>query len=340
MTLNKILAEKVMPKMGLTSKGEPIVPNRGRIAHNLIIPTEERGEVLFRCCPAESSKAALGYGIEQAKFELKTLSFLAQKGTPTPKPIKLSSDDTYAVEEQGWLVFAYPIEEGCTLDQSDLDITVAREAGALLSEIITASETYIPEGNEPNGDVDYIKTIIGNFLKRRPDMSERSVFREMLDQLDNQTFAQALERTPKGLVHGDFFFENVLSRDGHLVGVIDFGDAYQGCLLMDVAIGSMEFAMKEGENWDFDLHEAFLKSNQNWLSKNQVSCELFHGALLANCARFTAHLCNLAQDKLEENKNPNGEIDLSDNQYVGRFYMFRRPEVKTELQRRYEAAIF
>ena len=339
MEIKGILTEVVMPKMGLTPKGEAIAPNEGRIAHNLIIPTEERGEVLFRCYPSESSKAALGYGTKQAKFELRTLSFLAQKGAPVPKPIKLANDDAYAVEEQDWFIFAYPIEQGITLEQDDLSRTVAEEAGNLLSEIMETSVTYLPQGDEPNGDIDYIERILNNFINRRPDMADEPVFGQMFNHLSSPSLREELEKTPKGLVHGDFFFENVLSRDGRLVGVIDFGDAYHGYLLMDVVIGSMEFAMKAGEEWDHDLHEAFLRANKDWLKENNVSFGLFHDVLLANCVRFTAHLSNLTQDELDENGTPEALINPAENPYVQRFHLFQEPDMKTKLEKRYQMAL-
>jgi len=337
--ITKILTDSILSRMGLTPKGDPIIPKEGRIAYNLIIPTEECGDVLFRCYPAESNKAALGYGTEQAKFELRTLNFLAQKGTPTPKPIKFASNNTYAIEDKEWLVFAYPIEEGVTLEQIDLNQAVAEEAGNLLSEIIKTSETYIPVGDEPNGDIEYIESILNNFIKRRMDMAKEPIFKEMFNHLSSPRLHRELTTTPKGLVHGDFFFENVLSRDGHLIGIIDFGDAYHGYLLMDVVIGSMEFSMKIGEEWDHDLHESFLRANKTWLRKNDISFDLFHDVLLANCIRFTAHLSNLAQDELEKSGTPQELINLNENPYVRRFYLFQKPDMKAELARRYEVAI-
>jgi Ser/Thr protein kinase RdoA (MazF antagonist) len=148
-----------------------------------------------------------------------------------------------------------------------------------------------------------------------------------------------LGKTPKGLVHGDFFFENVLSSHGMLAGVIDFGDVYYGSLVMDIAIGSMEFAMKEGEVWDFDLHEQFLAANKGWLVAHNISFDLFHDVLLANCARFIAHLCHLRQDELEKNNCPEGEIDLADIPYVARFYMFQQADIKTELHHHYRKVV-
>ncbi|MEZ2247273.1 phosphotransferase [Microcoleus sp.] len=338
MNLEAILSKKVMQKLGLTPQGDMTYPNEGRIAYNIIVPTRERGKVLFRCYPEQSSKAALGYGIKQAKFEIKVLVFLAAKGAPTPKPIAFSTGD-YSLEQDGFFIFAYPLQEGKTLERKDLSQQVANDAGTLLSQIIEHSESYEPKGDEPDGDIEYIKTILNNFLKRRPDYKDEEIFQDIHTHLSNQVFLRDIERTPKGLVHGDYFFENIISKDGKLIGVIDFGDAYYGYLLMDIVIGSMEFAMKDDEVWDMDLFEDFVKANKNWLKKNNVSFDLFHNVLLANCGRFVAHLYNLAQDELEENSNAKGFIKPDNNPYIERFYTFQKTEIKQELEHRYQLAL-
>jgi Ser/Thr protein kinase RdoA (MazF antagonist) len=126
MVLNEILLKNVMPRMGLTAKGEFSCPRDGRIAHNRIVFTVEQGAVLLRCYPIESNTTALGYGIQQAKFELRVLNFLAQHRMPTPKPIKFLNENEYAALEDGWFIFAYPLEEGRTLEQSDMNETIAK----------------------------------------------------------------------------------------------------------------------------------------------------------------------------------------------------------------------
>lgn len=308
MSLKTLISGIVMPLFGLTGVGETIAPNEGLIAHNFIVPTAERADVLFRCYPKISSKTALGYGTEQAKFELRTLVFLAEKGVPTPK-------------------------------QSDLSPSVVKDTGELLARIIQVSAEYTLQEDEPNGDIEYIKTILNNFLSRRPDMTGEKAFGDLFNKLNDPALNDVLSKTPKGLVHGDFFYENVLWKDAVLVSVVDFGDAYYGHVIMDIAIGSMEFAMKEGEAWDLSLHELFLVANKDWLAANEISFDLFHNVLLANCARFTAHLCNLQQDELEQKNNLKGEIDLSLIPYIERLYMFQHPKVKEELRRCYDAVI-
>jgi hypothetical protein len=327
-----------MPSLGLTPIGEITYPKDGRIAFNAIICTKEKGDVLFRCYPTKSSKAALGYGIDRARFEIIALNFLSNRKADVPEPLMFTNGQ-YSFEDHNWFIFAYIVKKGMTLEIDDLSLNVAKQAGALLNKIILIASKYTPIGNEPTGDIEYIKMILSNFIERRPDLKKQKVFSDMNSQLSDADFLSRLSKTPKGIVHGDYFFENILSLNNEIIGVIDFGDAYYGYLIMDIVIGSMEFSMRKGENWDMDLFEAFISENKRWLNTFEISYKLYNEVLLANCARFTAHICNLEQDALEIENNLNGVVNVNENPYAKRFYFFQKSKVSDEMNRRYDLAL-
>lgn len=337
MEIEQLLHNKILPALGLSPEGNFLVPKEGRIAKNIIIRTNEKGDVLFRCYPKVSTKSALGYGVERARFEVLTLIFLSSNGLPVPEPL-VFLDGSKSQEINEWYVFAYQLLDGETLTIEDLSIEYARGAGKLLNRFIEVSELYIPIGNEPKGDIEYIKTILNNFLIRRPEYKNEIIFSNMFNHLSNDFYLKLLEQTPKGIVHGDYFFENVLSVNGSIVGVIDFGDAYYGYLLMDLVIGAMEFSMQKEEKWQMQNYEAFIKENQRWLIKANISFETFHFVLLTNCIRFTAHLCNLEQDAQDENKLKE-PIDILNNPYIGRFNYFSDQSIISEMKKCYDKIV-
>lgn len=338
MELENLLKKNVLPLLGLSTTQDFACPKEGRIAHNLIVDTPEQGEVLMRCYPVQSTKSALGYGVQRARFEVEVLEFLSSGEAPVPSPLTFEDGKKF-YQDNDWFIFAYNIQEGQTLSIEDLTIEIAQDAGHLLQQIIENSATYKPNGTEPDGDINYIRTILSNFIKRRPEYSEHSVFTDMFNHLSDPAFLAELDSTPKGLVHGDYFFENVLMKDGRLVGVIDFGDAYYGTLLSDIVIGAMEFSTKVEEEWDMNFFEAFIRENKGWLLENNISYPLFQNLLLANCVRFTAHISNLEQDELESNKTPANEIDIDGNPYVARYYKFKSGDFNSQLQKSYKLAL-
>uniref|UniRef100_UPI0025DCC5CA phosphotransferase n=1 Tax=uncultured Fusobacterium sp. TaxID=159267 RepID=UPI0025DCC5CA len=41
---------------------------------------------------------------------------------------------------------------------------------------------------------------------------------------------------PRGIVHNDIFSDNVLIKNNHIVGILDFNEAQSGALIFDIAI--------------------------------------------------------------------------------------------------------
>jgi aminoglycoside phosphotransferase (APT) family kinase protein len=232
----------------------------------------------------------------QVDFEKQALQFMANHDIKCPRPLKLSLNDKF----DGWHGFIYPMLEGKCLSFDALTADIVARAGTQLSLMIAAGEQYSPCGNEPDGDLEFIERIFSQFQKNCPKCNNHPVIEQMLRHVRDKSLHEILSRTPKGLAHADYFFENVLVKGNEIVGVIDFGDAYYGHLLMDIATGAMEF------------FRIFIQPLSPWLLRNNIDFALFRQILLANCVRFAAHTLNLAVNK--------GKVsDIESNPYIQRF---------------------
>lgn len=338
MSLETFLKQTVLNEIGISIKGTFSCPKEGRIANNLIIDTFEYGLVFLRCYHLNSSKQKLGYGTKRSHFELEALTFLSSEGAPVPSPLRFRNGKSY-FENNEWFVFIYKVLEGETLNINLLSNKIAKSAGQLLHQIINMSSKYKPNGTEPDGDLNYIREILKIFINRRQEYKDFALFKDLFHHLSNETIQKELDQTPKGLVHGDYFYENVLTKDGAIVAVIDFGDSYYGFLLTDIVIGSMEFSIKADEEWDMNYFQNFINGNKIWLIKHNISFELFYYLLLANCIRFIAHIFNLDQDKLDENSIPKNRINFEDNIYVHRFYKFQEKDFYNKMKKSFEIAL-
>lgn len=299
--VDKTQINDTLRDFGLTVIGEPQLPNEGRIAKNLIVQTRERGRILVRMYPPS-------FDLRQVEFEVKALKFFASNGVNAPCPFELKVGSAFG----GWHTFAYQLIEGRCLTQAELDRSLVSQAGHQLAKMVSVAEKFQPTGSEPHGDLEFIHGVLSRFVQSRPANADNGWLCRMFSHLQSEDLKTRLAASPRGIVHADYFFENVVENEGQVVGVIDFGDAYYGHLIMDVATGAMEFSVRENGDWDAQHLDAFLGELAPWLSAKRLTCDLFYDALLANCARFAAHTLNLS---VNGGESPN----VDSNPYVRRF---------------------
>src|SRR5437868_2896932 len=128
-----------------------------------------------------------------------------------------------------------------------------RIAGHILAAIHVAGVEYDASLENPRG-----RTWLERFA--------RSV-RPKLSALENALIASELESQalnddavlPQGIIHGDFFHDNVLWDDEGNGGVIDFYFACDDVLLYDVAIGVNDWCVNADATLDHARAHAFLK---------------------------------------------------------------------------------
>ena len=87
-----------------------------------------------------------------------------------------------------------------------------------------------------------------------PATAEWSAFREHLQRLENTGFTGA-----PVLLHGDFWPENLIWRDGRIAGVLDWEDAAMGDPLSDVACASLELRYLYGETGAKTFENAYAR---------------------------------------------------------------------------------
>ncbi len=285
---NQTLVNQILGEFNLTPKGDYSVPEEGRIASNIIIDTHEKGEVMLRLYPAGCQDSKLESGF--VEFEIESLHYLSKNGIPVPSPICRDGQNP-VLQLNDTLIFAYQLLPGKCLEQSDLSAEVAKDCGILLRNMLKVAEQYQPTDGQklPAGDLKYIAKIYNSLLEKYPHLQNDPSLKEMLAHTTKSELQERLAKTPKGIVHADFFAENILV-DSKNLAVIDFGDAYYGHTIMDIVIGAMEFCVLEDESWDMDMFSAFINENKEWLQKNEIDFNFFHDLLKANCLRFAIYV--------------------------------------------------
>ncbi|MCH9620243.1 MAG: Homoserine kinase [Chlamydiales bacterium] len=320
---------QILSKLNLTLLGEDVtIPEGGRIASSLIVNTREKGEVMLRFYPLSCADTKLESG--NIDFEVSALDHLAKAGMPVPAPLQFTGGQLVVVEN-GIAIFAYQLLPGNPLEQKDLSLELATTCGKLLQQMRVASKEYHPPANPPTGDLQFLERIYNTLTQKYPELQGNPHLTAMLELLKTEGLADRLEQTPRGIVHADFFAENIVYDEASgKYSIIDFGDAYYGHTIMDLVIGSMEFCVLEDDSWSLPLFTAFIKTNETWLKENKISFDFFHDLLLVNCVRFAIY--TLPGD-LESHQS------VENNPYIRRFEQLKDESFTKNLREVYEAAI-
>jgi Ser/Thr protein kinase RdoA (MazF antagonist) len=299
----------ILHDLGLTPKGSPRKPNEGRIATNLIIATQEEGDVLVRLYPSSYSR-------ERVQLEVETLDFLAKRQVPVPHLIPFQ-DSILVKEYEGRPVFAYKTIEGSSPSQADLSASLAEAAAKALNKLLGASSACTVAKGQPLNDGKFIANLFHHFTAADPELLVNQELQAMRDFLERSHCESWLETSMSGLVHGDYFFENIIVRDGGVVAIIDFGDVYHGRIASDLVVGAMEFSVNTKEDFELGWMSAFLVPLTPWLCRLDLAPAMFLELLRLNCIRFAVYTL---PPELAQGQSP------AQNRYVRRFIKLLHPE--------------
>lgn len=313
--------ERVLWACGLSPTGDPEAVGGGRIANNILIKTTQLGDVIVRAYP-------FAYGDAKIRFEVDTLQHLSERGCDVPRPIRLVRERSghqaiYTTPDVQ--IFLYQALPGSTLQQSELSPKVATAAGRALAKILPHAASFTPADLVPQGDLGFIAGLLRAAKERDENLAINPIVAEMEAILSDGTLARALAKCSHGVVHADYFFENILA-DGErsaVTGILDFGDAYYGSIINDVVIGAMEFAVSVDESWNLDSFDLFVRECRAWLVKERLSADLMRRLLLANCIRFGIYTLPFS--------NAEG-IPTSANRYLKRFKAIRDSGLGRDLE--------
>lgn len=309
--LNKGYLNRIIEDLGLTQIGSPKTTNEGRIASNFILLTKEKGEILIRSYP-------VSYPQDQIFREINSLLFFSKQKIPVPNILLFQDGEKLKCYANQW-VFAYQMIDGESPCQADLSNYLSKLSAEALSKFFIASSQYISKNEKAVNDQKFIQKLFFKFKKEYPFLLGYKPIQEMDKFLTNNDLEFWLEKGKKGLVHGDYFFENILVKDNKIVGIIDFGDIYYGCMVTDLIIGSMEFSVDVTETFRTEWMKTFLENLQPWLITFDLSAARFLDLLRINCIRFMVYTMpsELADDDfLPEN-----------NRYFARFVALNKPEL-------------
>lgn len=295
--------QDILAQFGLKLVNDMVVsPKNGRIASNLMAQTNQ-GLVFIRAYPAS-------YAYEKVVAEVMILDWLCRSGVRVPVPIYHAQEGLVLRRQDGTAIFLYWPLPGAPLEQNQLSPLWAAQAGQLLDSFVHVAGGFSRMTGMVSADPDFIGGIFRQLLERNPAYYQYKICQQMLELLDDTNFIRALEKTPSGLVHADFFFENVVYEQERLTGILDFGDACYGKILNDIVIGAMEFSVLVNDEWDPDCLRAFVAPLKPWLVEHGIGADLCLWLMRANCVRFATYTMPYTEQQQQ---------GFDENPYVRRF---------------------
>lgn len=327
-----MFVENIMRESGVNHVGGFRYPSDGRIVKNIIASTKEYGEILFRVRSSheDDDLVTLGYTVKKIVFEVKVLKFLEKNYFPAPRVDCLLFSSDGLIKSRDFIAYAYPLIPGYTLDADDMNVEEVSFVSMFFNKFFFLASRFPEENSHPQGDLQYIEAIVCSYAREVDWSKNAKSVHKLLVELKNSTFIEQLEQTPKGLVHGDLFWENIVCMANGTLSLIDFGDAYYGYIIMDLSTASMEFAFQKNK-LDEDRYKAFLREVSPWLSQNKINFDVYFFCLQLNCLRFIVHTAFLSE-RMGENTS------INTNVYMER-YLLITGELNATMRKCYDDAV-
>ncbi|WP_191091548.1 phosphotransferase [Affinibrenneria salicis] len=282
--------------------------NEGRIATNYQLATAQ-GPLYCRLYPHD-------YCYDRLAFEVDVLRYLHQRRIPVPEAIALHSGERIFADGR-YLGFFYIPLAGKTLRQTALSPRVAGQAGKLLRRFLDEAARY-PCAGEPVNEYHRVRTLCCDGAAALHGAVSAGHQRQIANFLAGVKYENWLNASPRSLLHGDYFFENVVVRDGDIVGMIDFGDVYHGRMPIDIIVGCMEFSVLTDNGWDYACMYHFLTSMYDKIRFTGLNADIFIELVQLQCLKFFFYTFSL------------DETDTL-NPYLGRFLALHEDDKRRAL---------
>lgn len=299
---------------------ETIAPLVGGVINTNYHLRTARGDYMLRLYPLDRT-------VDAVRFELSTLAHLTADGLPVPRPVAspLGDGGGYSRRHQRRFV-VFEFIPGRALPRENIDENIATQVGDIFGWMQTRLEGFVPSGCKPAVRLDDIAVLKDRVLSRlHASGATGETLAEKLRSRWQRAYANLAGRElVSGVVHADLYYDNVVVRDGKVVGIIDFDDCYFGLFTMDLAVVLMEFSFVEREHFDFRLAEHLLTAYVKRRPTALLEWDGIGDSMTCACYKYLGYTSEL-EDYAGEG--------LFDNEYLTRILHVTDPDFRIELDR-------
>lgn len=278
-SLNEVAAVFAAARLG--TPRQSVFQPRGLVNSNYRVTTDA-GDFLLRIYPEARQP-------DEVAFELSVLRRLADAGLPGQRPLAGGgADGGIAVGHRPAAILSYL--PGRSLRREELSPDIAGQSGLLYAQMQDALREFNPEGSKPDADCALVDPMIREACT---ELAHRHPEEASLLGAAWASVAEGFrDGSPRTVVHGDLYYENVLVEGSPLriTGIIDFDDAYLGNPLLDLALVASEFAVTADNVLQPELMSAFFEAYRR-VSRYPVRAtqEELYAALIFVYCKFTCY---------------------------------------------------
>lgn len=252
----------------------------------------------------------------EVKQELELLLYLKRQGCPCPQPLKSKKGKHYH-EFHGKYLSISRYFDGTELALESLTSAHLEAMGHGLANLHLIGKGY-KKGIDNRFGFTKIVAIYRDVRKQLPSHL-KNIIRVLDDEivylenyLDNNL--------PKGIIHGDFFPDNVKFRGARVVGILDFEAACRGKLIYDLATAVNALCYLDGR-YRIDRFEPLIAGYESLRPLSLPEWDSFPNELRFSALRFTVtRIKDFYLRKIEEEKRGYKEF----KEFFDRLLILRR----------------
>jgi|TARA_B110000263_G_scaffold103491_1_gene90479 homoserine kinase type II len=191
---------------------------------------------------------------DELPFYITLTRGLNAAGMPVPCPLqKFDGFSIHEILDKPALLF--PLVQGSHLDQPNLE--EIDQMGSTLAKIHLQCLALSYEHVNPHGLEWMQQTLM--FTESSLLLGDKTLIEQ---QIQVRSKLESL-KLPRAVIHADLFRDNVLFRDGKVVGIIDFYGAGTDCLILDIAIAVNDWCLNAEDLVDEEKRIIFLRAYEH-----------------------------------------------------------------------------
>ena len=191
---------------------------------------------------------------DELPFYITLTHGLNAAGMPVPCPLqKFDGFSIHEILDKPALLF--PLVQGSHLDQPNLE--EIDQMGSTLAKIHLQCLALSYEHVNPHGLEWMQQTLM--FTESSLLLGDKTLIEQ---QIQVRSKLESL-KLPRAVIHADLFRDNVLFRDGKVVGIIDFYGAGTDCLILDIAIAVNDWCLNAEDLVDEEKRIVFLRAYEH-----------------------------------------------------------------------------
>lgn len=247
-----ILPQEVLSNWSLKAEAERFV-DEGESCQNWLITNKEGERFIVRNA---------GNYRKYIEFQVYLMNHLRQKDFPylVPQPLKTNDGNNVVLTSQGNF-YVYPYIDGECLDET-LSVDLLTQVGRLVARYDLVVSDISWEGREQlrrrlifDGKSYQLFEKIVEKLSHKDDLDDvERLFIQTREDIDNLNIRFSIgniisryEALPKIPCHGDIFSKNIITKDGQIAGLVDFGGICIESRIFDLQSALDNFCAIDGE---------------------------------------------------------------------------------------------